>query len=205
MADVSSTERGYEAEVAELLKRFRAGQTEQAFLVARLASIAAEHARMVSNGPRICLDIHVYIDGKLQAGMTENTIKALEPKDFDLFLDLMDLRLGFGSSKQRQVLDSEQMRQAGLQSSHLFLLEKLLLTKPGRSITNLRVPKRGEADSYWQRGAMSKAVCFLRRALQDKPPWKYIKCSSANCRQVEEGWAYMIPEDVHTCLIRRAE
>ena len=128
---------------------------------------------------------------------TEAELAALNPADFDLFLDLVYLRLGFrrvGKSVVRS------FRETGLRRSELDVL-RLLMERQGRPLTNLSIQNK-DHDPL-EVGTMRKIICRLRAQLGGKGSGdKLIVTESKACRSPGEGFGFVVPEGVRTCLIK---
>ena len=131
---------------------------------------------------------------------TESEIEAINPADFDLFLDLVYLRLSIKRGGKAVV---RPLRDTGLRRGELDVL-RLLMERQGRPVTNLSIQDR-EHDPL-EPQTMRKIIYRLRGELGGKGHGdKLIVTESRAVRQSGEGFGYLIPVRVRTCLIRPAQ
>jgi len=128
---------------------------------------------------------------------TESELAALNPADFDLFLDLVYLRLGFRRGGRVTV---RPLRETGLKRSELDVL-RLLLERQGRPLTNLSI--QDDDHDPLEVGTMRRIVCRLRQQLGGKGCGdRLIITDSKVYRSPGEGFGFVVPENVRTCLIK---
>jgi len=128
---------------------------------------------------------------------TEAELATLNPADFDLFLDLVYLRLGFRRGGKDIV---RSFRETGLRRSEIHVL-RLLVERQGRPLTHKEVgnPTQGGVEPH----TMRKIIFRLRRELGDTAKHStLIETESKTPTRGGEGFGYLIPRTVRTCLIK---
>jgi len=147
-----------------------------------------------SDAPRV---FEALVAGEKRALSKRQTME-LRPQDFQLFVDLVFLRLaGTEIRGGKAVID---LGEASVQREDLLILE-LLLRNQGLPLS------RFSLDQYETKGpkAVAKHICRLRKLLGDSSHSpRLIRTEKNACLSRREGWGYRIPHGPKCCLIARS-
>ena len=129
--------------------------------------------------------------------VAEAHIDSIDPSEFDIFLDLVFLRMG----RNHAAPGVQELGETGLKARDVGVLG-LMMTRQGRPVTHADVGD--PRDGGMEPNTMRKSVWRLRRALNDEARNPRLIVTESIVHGPGGGFGYRIPRGLHTCLIRPA-
>ena len=136
------------------------------------------------------------IQDRRQSWMTAEEVEALNPDDYDLFVDLAMDRLG-GMMCKGEVTT---LRGSGMRPKEIAVVAKLIENQ-GFLVGEVNLDSRGE-KTIWQ-WEMPKLICLIRKRLGDDAQEPKLIFNARRSRWIEGDTGYLIPKELKVCLVRR--
>lgn len=140
-------------------------------------------------------EVFELIVNRRRSCVTEAVIESIDPTEFDVFLDLVFLRLGCRRATQAV----RELSETVLKARDIEVLE-LMMARQGRPVTcgDSGDPREGGMEL----NTMRKCIWRLRRALGDDARDPKLIVTESIVHRPGNGFGYRIPRDLHICLVR---